>query len=149
LRKIVQDSIFHSVLSLAGPQGLAPHGRPPSWARHAFRVPFLHLFLCRKRARGSTVLRLVASGFATYNRAVFYVLPFPAIDPVFIQVGPIAIRWYALAYVVGILVGWRYTRSLAGRGDSPLTPVMLDDFVTWAVLGIVLGGRLGYIVFYD
>src|SRR5262249_41747687 len=48
-----------------------------------------------------------------------------------------------------ILVGWRYTRSLAGRGESPLTPIMLDDFVTWAVLGIVLGGRLGYIVFYD
>jgi phosphatidylglycerol---prolipoprotein diacylglyceryl transferase len=95
------------------------------------------------------VLRLVASGSGTYNRAVFYVLLFPAIDPVLIQVGPIAIRWYALAYVVGILVGWRYARSLAARSDGPLTPVMLDDFVSWAVLGIVLGGRLGYIVFYD
>jgi phosphatidylglycerol:prolipoprotein diacylglycerol transferase len=95
------------------------------------------------------VLRLVASDFGTYNRAVFYVLPFPTIDPVLVQVGPIAIRWYALAYVIGILLGWRYARSLAARSEGPLTPVMLDDFVSWAVLGIVLGGRLGYILFYD
>jgi phosphatidylglycerol:prolipoprotein diacylglycerol transferase len=94
-------------------------------------------------------LRLVASDFGTYNRAVFYVLPFPTIDPVLVQVGPIAIRWYALAYVIGILLGWRYARSLAARSEGPLTPAMLDDFVSWAVLGIVLGGRLGYILFYD
>jgi len=77
------------------------------------------------------------------------VLPFPAIDPVLVEIGPFAIRWYALAYVVGILIGWRYARGLAARGESPLTPILLDDFVTWAVLGIVLGGRLGYILFYD
>ena len=80
---------------------------------------------------------------------MLYVLPFPAIDPVLVEIGPFAIRWYALAYVVGILIGWRYARGLAARGESPLTPVLLDDFVTWAVLGIVLGGRLGYILFYD
>ena len=80
---------------------------------------------------------------------MLYVLPFPAIDPVLFAIGPFAIRWYALAYVVGILIGWRYARSLAARGESPLTPVLLDDFVTWAVLGIVLGGRIGYILFYD
>jgi phosphatidylglycerol:prolipoprotein diacylglycerol transferase len=84
-----------------------------------------------------------------YNRAMLNVLPFPAIDPVLVEIGPFAIRWYALAYVVGILIGWRYARGLAARGESPLTPVLLDDFVTWAVLGIVLGGRLGYILFYD
>jgi prolipoprotein diacylglyceryl transferase len=80
---------------------------------------------------------------------MLYVLPFPAIDPVLFAIGPFAIRWYALAYVVGILIGWRYARGLAARGESPLTPVLLDDFVTWAVLGIVLGGRIGYILFYD
>ena len=76
------------------------------------------------------------------------VLPFPVINPILFQWGPLAIRWYALAYVAGILIGWTYTRRLARRGDSPLTEVMLDDFVTWAVLGIILGGRIGYILFY-
>ena len=80
---------------------------------------------------------------------MLYALPFPAINPVLVEIGPFAIRWYALAYVVGILIGWRYARGLAARGESPLTPVLLDDFVTWAVLGIVLGGRIGYILFYD
>ncbi|MFI5019146.1 MAG: prolipoprotein diacylglyceryl transferase family protein, partial [Dongiales bacterium] len=65
---------------------------------------------------------------------MLYVLPFPAIDPVLVAIGPFAIRWYALAYVVGILIGWRYARGLAARGESPLTPVLLDDFVTWAVI---------------
>jgi phosphatidylglycerol:prolipoprotein diacylglycerol transferase len=80
---------------------------------------------------------------------MFYLLPFPVIDPVLIEIGPFAIRWYALAYVVGILIGWRYARRLAARGESPLTPLMLDDFVAWAVIGIILGGRLGYVLFYD
>jgi phosphatidylglycerol:prolipoprotein diacylglycerol transferase len=94
-------------------------------------------------------LRLAAAAGGPYNRAMLYVLPFPVIDPVLVSIGPFAIRWYALAYVVGILIGWRYARGLAARGESPLTPILLDDFVTWAVLGIVLGGRLGYILFYD
>jgi phosphatidylglycerol:prolipoprotein diacylglycerol transferase len=94
-------------------------------------------------------LRLAAPAGAPYNRAMLFALPFPVIDPVIVAVGPFAIRWYALAYVVGILLGWRYARGLAARGESPLTPLMLDDFVTWAVLGIVLGGRLGYVLFYD
>jgi phosphatidylglycerol:prolipoprotein diacylglycerol transferase len=79
---------------------------------------------------------------------MLFSLTFPEIDPVLVQFGPFAIRWYALAYVVGVLIGWFYTRRLAARGDSPLTALMLDDFVTWAVLGIVLGGRIGYVLFY-
>jgi phosphatidylglycerol---prolipoprotein diacylglyceryl transferase len=97
----------------------------------------------------ATARRLAAVAGGPYNRAMLYVLPFPVIDPVLVAIGPFAIRWYALAYVVGILIGWRYARGLAARGESPLTPVLLDDFVTWAVVGIVLGGRLGYILFYD
>ena len=80
---------------------------------------------------------------------MFFTIPFPVIDPVLIEIGPVAIRWYALAYVFSILLGWRYTRALAAAKQSPLTPVMLDDFVNWAVLGIVLGGRIGYVVFYN
>jgi phosphatidylglycerol:prolipoprotein diacylglycerol transferase len=80
---------------------------------------------------------------------MLFSLTFPVIDPVLVQFGPFAIRWYALSYIVGILLAWRYTRALAARGDSPLTSVMLDDFVSWAVLGIVLGGRVGYVLFYQ
>ena len=84
-----------------------------------------------------------------------FVLPFPAIDPILIQVGPFAIRWYALAYVVGIFVGWWYAKRLVanpalwGAGGAPLTPRDIDDFVVWAAVGIVGGGRLGYVLFYD
>jgi phosphatidylglycerol:prolipoprotein diacylglycerol transferase len=80
---------------------------------------------------------------------MLFAIPFPVIDPVAIQFGSIAIRWYALAYVVGIILAWRYVRALAAQKLSPLTPAMADDFVTWAVLGIVLGGRIGYVVFYN
>jgi phosphatidylglycerol:prolipoprotein diacylglycerol transferase len=82
-------------------------------------------------------------------------LPFPAIDPVLIEVGPFAIRWYALSYIVGIFFAWWYARRLAanprlwGAGGAPMTTADLDDFVVWAAAGIVLGGRLGYVLFYD
>jgi phosphatidylglycerol---prolipoprotein diacylglyceryl transferase len=80
---------------------------------------------------------------------MLFAIPFPMIDPVAIQIGQIAIRWYALAYVAGIIIGWRYARALAAQRLSPLTPLMVDDFVTWAVLAIVLGGRIGYVLFYN
>jgi phosphatidylglycerol:prolipoprotein diacylglycerol transferase len=82
-------------------------------------------------------------------------LPFPAIDPIAISVGPIAIRWYALAYVAGIFLGWWYAKrlvtnaSLWGPTGAPLTARDIDDFVVWAAVGIVLGGRLGFVLFYD
>ena len=79
---------------------------------------------------------------------------FPEFDPILFQIGPIAIRWYALAYVAGILLGWRYAATLARRdhlwapGRSPATPVQVDDLVLWVTLGVILGGRLGYVIFY-
>jgi phosphatidylglycerol:prolipoprotein diacylglycerol transferase len=82
-------------------------------------------------------------------------LPFPAIDPVLIQIGPFAIRWYALAYIVGIFIGWWYAKRLVGNpalwgpAGSPIKPADIDDFVVWAAIGIVAGGRLGYVLFYD
>lgn len=83
----------------------------------------------------------------------FLVLPFPAIDPIALQIGPLAIRWYALAYVAGILIGWWYMKKLVATarlwaGPRP-TVEDVDDFVLWATLGIVLGGRLGYVLFYN
>ncbi|WP_136660258.1 prolipoprotein diacylglyceryl transferase [Nitratireductor sp. XY-223] len=82
-------------------------------------------------------------------------LPFPDIDPVLFSIGPLAVHWYGLAYVVGILLGWRYARTLAGadrlwfNGQPAMRVADIDDFLIWAAVGIVLGGRLGYIFFYD
>lgn len=73
---------------------------------------------------------------------------FPQIDPIAISLGPIAIRWYALAYIAGLLLGWRYCRRLAGRPPERLSVRAIDDFLVWVALGVILGGRLGYILFY-
>ena len=75
-------------------------------------------------------------------------LAFPQIDPIAIEIGPLAIRWYALAYIAGLLLGWRYALHLAARPPAVLTREALDDFVVWVTLGIILGGRLGYVFFY-
>jgi phosphatidylglycerol:prolipoprotein diacylglycerol transferase len=81
-------------------------------------------------------------------------LPFPAIDPVLIQVGPFALRWYALAYIVGILAGWLYARTIIASerlwgGPAPMTVADFDDFILWVTLGVILGGRIGYVLFYN
>ncbi len=76
-------------------------------------------------------------------------IPFPAIDPVLIAIGPFAIRWYALAYIVGLLLGWRYCVSIAHRPPKVIDPPLLDDFLVWVTLGVVLGGRTGYVLFYN
>jgi phosphatidylglycerol:prolipoprotein diacylglycerol transferase len=77
-----------------------------------------------------------------------FAIPFPAIDPVAISFGPLAIRWYALAYIVGLLIGWRYCLALASRPPYLVGRQNVDDFLVWATLGVVLGGRLGYVLFY-
>ena len=81
-------------------------------------------------------------------------IAFPVFDPVAIAIGPFAIRWYALAYICGILLGWLYARAVIRRpalwgGQSPVTLVQMDDFILWVTLGIILGGRLGYVLFYN
>lgn len=77
-------------------------------------------------------------------------LTFPPIDPVLIEIGPLAIRWYALAYLAGIMGGYYYIGWLNKRlSPAPLlNKKQLDDLIVWAVLGIMLGGRLGYVLFY-
>ncbi len=78
-----------------------------------------------------------------------YAIPFPVIDPIAIEVGPIVVRWYALAYVAGILLGWRYGVWLCRRRPEFLPPEAIDDIVLTITLGIVLGGRIGYVLFYN
>ncbi|MCF3640737.1 prolipoprotein diacylglyceryl transferase [Rhizobium sp. TRM95111] len=83
------------------------------------------------------------------------IMPFPEIDPVAFAIGPVAIHWYGLAYVAGIMLGWLYARrlvsspSLWADDKPPMTVAQLDDFLVWAAAGIILGGRIGYILFYD
>jgi len=76
-------------------------------------------------------------------------LTFPAFDPVAIAIGPLAIRWYALAYLAGFLLGWRTCLALAKQNPKGPSPQLYDDFLSWAVIGTVLGGRIGYILFYQ
>ncbi|MDB5396217.1 MAG: prolipoprotein diacylglyceryl transferase [Rhodospirillales bacterium] len=80
-------------------------------------------------------------------------LTYPEIDPVAIRLGPLAIRWYGLAYITGLVLGWRYTVWLARQKrfngpDSRPTATDLDDFLFWAMAGVLIGGRLGIVLFY-
>src|SRR5215213_6493671 len=82
------------------------------------------------------------------------VLPFPALDPILLQIGPLAVRWYGLAYLAGLLLGTLCARRLAGnaqlwRGPSPISVRDVDDALVWAALGVVIGGRLGHVLIYD
>lgn len=81
-------------------------------------------------------------------------IAFPVFDPVAISFGPIAIRWYALAYIGGIVLGWMYARWIIKNdklwgGPSPVTLPQMDDFILWVTLGIIIGGRSGYVLFYN
>lgn len=80
---------------------------------------------------------------------MLFALPFPAIDPVAVAIGPIAIRWYALAYIAGLLIGWWSLVRLEKRTNGPLDARLIDDFFVWAVVGVVAGGRIGYVLFYN
>ncbi|MBR0757831.1 prolipoprotein diacylglyceryl transferase [Bradyrhizobium jicamae] len=84
----------------------------------------------------------------------FLLINFPVFNPIALSLGPIAIRWYALAYIGGIVIGWVYARSLVRKerlwgGPAPITLPQLDDFILWVTLGIILGGRTGYVLFYN
>lgn len=76
-------------------------------------------------------------------------LAFPAIDPIAISIGPIAIRWYALAYIAGLLLGWKYVVYYCTKSPNIMSKRDVDDLLFWATLGVILGGRLGYILFYN
>ena len=77
------------------------------------------------------------------------ILPYPNFDPVLLHLGPLSIRWYALAYIGALVSGWWAMRGLVRLPPAVATIPLVDDFLTWATLGVVLGGRLGYILFYQ
>ncbi len=81
-------------------------------------------------------------------------IAFPVFDPIAIAIGPIAIRWYALAYIGGIVLGWIYARAVLKSpklwgGPPPISLLEWDDFILWVTVGIILGGRTGYVLFYN
>ena len=82
-------------------------------------------------------------------------IPYPQIDPVAIHLGPLPIRWYSLAYIGGLALGWWYlTRLLKNaavwtKSGAPLNRTQLDDVIFWVAIGVMAGGRLGYVFFYE
>ena len=87
--------------------------------------------------------------------ASLFAIPFPNIDPVALQLGPIAVKWYGLAYMAGLLLGWIYIRRLVQdarlwpAGEPPFSLEKTDDLLFYMTLGVVLGGRLGFVLFYE
>lgn len=74
---------------------------------------------------------------------------YPEIDPVIVHIGPLALRWYGLMYLLGFAGAWWLGRRRALRRDSPIGPRQLDDLIFYGAMGVILGGRVGYILFYD
>ena len=82
------------------------------------------------------------------------VLPFPAINPVLVQWGPLAIRWYALAYIAGLVLGWLLIRRIVSddrywNGQKRPSAESIDDLLVYCAFGVIIGGRLGNVLFYD
>jgi len=83
-----------------------------------------------------------------------FVIPYPMISPVLVEIGPFALRWYALAYVAGLLAAWWLGKRYAGNdrlwgGRAHPSPLDVDDLIVYAALGVVLGGRIAYVLFYN
>tara|TARA_B110000503_G_scaffold141889_1_gene236876 strand:- start:1865 stop:2662 length:798 start_codon:yes stop_codon:yes gene_type:complete len=77
-------------------------------------------------------------------------LNFPNIDPIIISLGPLAVSWYSLSYVVGIMLGWFYILKLISFDiNNDINKNHIDDFITWLIIGVIIGGRLGYVLFYN
>jgi phosphatidylglycerol:prolipoprotein diacylglycerol transferase len=76
-------------------------------------------------------------------------IPYPNIDPIALQIGPLSIRWYGIAYVVGILLAWYCCHVLARKNYFKISTKDIGDFIPWGTLGVVVGGRLGQVLFYN
>lgn len=83
------------------------------------------------------------------------VIPYPAIDPVALQLGPLAIKWYGLAYMAGLLLGWLYIKRLVQQPElwrdrkAPFTVDLVDDLFLYVAIGVIVGGRLGNVLLYE
>lgn len=76
-------------------------------------------------------------------------IPFPNINPVIVTIGSVSIYWYSLAYVFGIMFGWWRATALSEKYNLNISKKQLEDFITYAIVGIIIGGRLGYVLLYD
>jgi phosphatidylglycerol:prolipoprotein diacylglycerol transferase len=104
--------------------------------------------------RGHRLFRAAAPDYIVASRksripCMFQAIAFPEISEIAFEIGPIAIRWYALSYVVALLIGWRYCIWLSKRTPRLVSSDQLDDFFLWAIVGVVLGGRIGFVLFYN
>ena len=83
------------------------------------------------------------------------VIPYPVMDPVAFQLGPLSIKWYGLAYIAGLVLGWLYIKRLLAEqqlwngGQPPLPAANVDDLLIYMTVGVLVGGRLGYVLFYE
>jgi len=78
-----------------------------------------------------------------------FVIPFPHINPYIIKFGELGITWYSLSYVFGIILGWQYCNYLIKKSNSPVTIKLMDEFITWIIIAIIAGGRLGHVMLYE
>ena len=104
--------------------------------------------------RNSPIIALASVPLLLAAMPAFAAVPFPNIDPVAVELGPVQVRWYGIAYVVGIVLGWRYARALAANarlwgGRPPLTAEDMDDLLTWVAVGVIAGGKIGYNLLYQ
>ena len=75
-------------------------------------------------------------------------LTYPEIDPIIFAIGPLAVRWYGLMYVIGFLFAWWLAKRRCKRADSPINAEQVDDLLFYGMLGVIVGGRLGYVLVY-
>jgi phosphatidylglycerol:prolipoprotein diacylglycerol transferase len=120
----------------------APHSRRLTWRRY------------EKTARSVDAAAAAPHHAAVSGALMPFVIAYPMIDPVLVSVGPFPIRWYALAYIAGLVLGWAYAQYLVrkpalwGAGARP-DAACIDDLLVYAALGVILGGRIGYVLFYN
>src|SRR5262245_25731112 len=76
------------------------------------------------------------------------IIAYPQFDPTIFRIGPIAVRWYGLAYVAAFMLGYAFLRAMIRRGRLAISPLQLSDLVGWLVVGVIVGGRLGWWIFY-
>ena len=111
--------------------------------------PKLDLWLAWRARAGSAPRRATSSRCAPATRALAgSMLVHPNIDPIAFSIGPLAVRWYGLMYLAGFVAGWWLGLRRIKQGLAPVTRQQLDDLLFLVVLGVILGGRLGYVLFY-
>ena len=139
---------------------LAPAASPMAGGSRRFPQSLRH-YQPARRSRGASSARSERADLTPYRPQRIcmrpmptLVLPFPAINPVLVQWGPLAIRWYALAYIAGLVLGWLLIRRIVSderywNGTKRPSADSIDDLLVYCAFGVIIGGRLGNVLFYD